>query len=687
MTTDTPTTAKVFFSWQSDTASRENRSLIEWALNRAIKILKADVDVSEADRSLAIDRDTIDTPGMPPVADTIFKKIDEAAIFVSDLTYVAFRARGEGIPNPNVLLEHGWALKSKGWPQVVGLMNTAYGHPKTHPLPFDLLHSRWPILYNCPAGADDAVRNAAREELAAVLVKALKLSIADDGFGASALGPHPHDVALLDRLRKLIPDRIHNFLVTHSFGTPFPRALLDPLFALRFEWIGARHEFHDRKLQAALETVREANEAFYSLVDTHVSATENRSDWCTAKPQEIPNETSRQAMYAAIKALDGTAYRLLEPMHPTIIELREWSRMTEDLSAERNRLANRFRHQLWRYFPQVIDLAEDWASLWILDLWDLIPTPARARTVRPETVAKLLKRTKVRRWTADTLLEQLRSTPLIVAPGVADACVAHCRVILQRLRLVIDQLRTALKHLDRLSAAVAAIPSTDPTPPRHHDPEILQSIPGVGPIAGHDVLQDAAVRMMEENVIGHDCFDPEFYRQLGQLMQPHLIARPAAQRQGAIGVNAEDAGQGGETFAASRIGAIGHEHGDQALGMVGQIGPVQMTGALAGPGLANGEQSTQPAVGGPIGWIDQNGSFIDELHATADNQTNAGSLRSFMGSDNAGDAVQVGNGKRLETARGGLNKKLITPARSTQKGELGSALELSVCRIHVPYLF
>lgn len=314
MTTDTPTTAKVFFSWQSDTASRENRSLIEWALNRAIKILKADVDVSEADRSLAIDRDTIDTPGMPPVADTIFKKIDEAAIFVSDLTYVAFRARGEGIPNPNVLLEHGWALKSKGWPQVVGLMNTAYGHPKTHPLPFDLLHSRWPILYNCPAGADDAVRNAAREELAAVLVKALKLSIADDGFGASALGPHPHDVALLDRLRKLIPDRIHNFLVTHSFGTPFPRALLDPLFALRFEWIGARHEFHDRKLQAALETVREANEAFYSLVDTHVSATENRSDWCTAKPQEIPNETSRQAMYAAIKALDGTASRLAETL-------------------------------------------------------------------------------------------------------------------------------------------------------------------------------------------------------------------------------------------------------------------------------------------------------------------------------------------------------------------------------------
>lgn len=34
------------------------------------------------------------------------------------------------------MVEHGWALKSKRWPQVVGLMNTAYGHPKTHPLPY-----------------------------------------------------------------------------------------------------------------------------------------------------------------------------------------------------------------------------------------------------------------------------------------------------------------------------------------------------------------------------------------------------------------------------------------------------------------------------------------------------------------------------------------------------------------------
>jgi Transposase len=114
---------------------------------------------------------------------------------------------------------------------------------------------------------------------------------------------------------------------------------------------------------------------------------------------------------------DRKLYRFLEPMHPTVIELREWSRMTEDLSAKRNRLANRFRHQLWRYFPQVLELAEDCSRAWVLDLWELIPTPAKARTVRAATVAKQLKQSKVKKWTAETLLAQLRRTPSLSPPA------------------------------------------------------------------------------------------------------------------------------------------------------------------------------------------------------------------------------------------------------------------------------
>lgn len=199
---------------------------------------------------------------------------------------------------------------------------------------------------------------------------------------------------------------------------------------------------------------------------------------------------------------DMRFFRVLEPMHPTIIELREWSRMVEDLSVERNRLANRFRHQLWRYFPQIIDLSEECAREWILDLWELIPTPAKARKVRIATVARRLQQSRVRKWSAESLLAHLRTEPIAVAPGVTDACVAHCRIIIARLRLVMEQMKTGMKQLERLCAAVAELqPSTPSEPAMRCDPDILRSMPGVGPVVlaallseGHDAIRrrDAA---------------------------------------------------------------------------------------------------------------------------------------------------------------------------------------------------
>ena len=50
---------------------------------------------------------------------------------------------------------------------------------------------------------------------------------------------------------------------------------------------------------------------------------------------------------------DPHCLRQLQPLDPTVVELREWSRMADDLTAERNRLANRVREQLWRYYPAV----------------------------------------------------------------------------------------------------------------------------------------------------------------------------------------------------------------------------------------------------------------------------------------------------------------------------------------------
>ena len=45
-----------------------------------------------------------------------------------------------------------------------------------------------------------------------------------------------------------------------------------------------------------------------------------------------------------------------------MIELREWSRLADELQQERTRLANRVRQQLWRYYPQVAELTDDVAD-------------------------------------------------------------------------------------------------------------------------------------------------------------------------------------------------------------------------------------------------------------------------------------------------------------------------------------
>jgi hypothetical protein len=169
-------------------------------------------------------------------------------------------------------------------------------------------------------------------------------------------------------------------------------------------------------------------------------------------------------------------------MHPTIIELREWSRMVEDLSEERNRLANRLRHQLWRYFPQMIDLSENWAREWMLDLWELIPTPAKARSIRPTPSLGNFSGAACVNGLRKAC-SPMRTEPIVVAPGVTDACVAHCQVIVARLRLMTEQMKVGMKQLDRLTAAVAELRPTDASASTMHcDPEILRSMPGVGPV-------------------------------------------------------------------------------------------------------------------------------------------------------------------------------------------------------------
>lgn len=176
----------VFYSWQSDTPTREGRNLIQRALEMAVQAISAELQVEEPLREeLQIDKDTQDVPGSPPIFPTILDKIEKAAVLVADLTFCGARNDGNRkTPNPNVLIEYGYALKCVGHGQIIAVMNSAYGKPSRESLPFNLADLRFPLTYNVPDGATDDERKAEREKLAKALEKALRDILDSEGFQA-----------------------------------------------------------------------------------------------------------------------------------------------------------------------------------------------------------------------------------------------------------------------------------------------------------------------------------------------------------------------------------------------------------------------------------------------------------------------------------------------------------------------
>ncbi|MDB6016043.1 MAG: hypothetical protein JWR19_532 [Pedosphaera sp.] len=174
----------VFYSWRSDTPSNLNRNFIEKALVEALKRLHSDATLENAlrDTSVELDKDTKGVAGSPPIAETILRKIEDCAVFVADLTFVGESLKGltnaagqpRLFPNPNALMEYGYALKCHSHAALLGIMNTAYGKPSAESLPFDLRHLRWPIAYHL-SDSSVAEKEVQFEKLVGTLVEAIRL--------------------------------------------------------------------------------------------------------------------------------------------------------------------------------------------------------------------------------------------------------------------------------------------------------------------------------------------------------------------------------------------------------------------------------------------------------------------------------------------------------------------------------
>lgn len=164
---------KVFYSWQSDLPNSTTRGLIQSSIEAAVRNMRDTVEVTA-------DRDTQGVYGSPDIVETIFSKIDDCDIFVADVsavtTYHVMDSEGQptdrikATPNPNVLVELGYAVRVLGWENVICIMNDDYSNGGE--LPFDIEHHRL-TKYSLNQHNKSEVRRQLRDIISSTILNVL----------------------------------------------------------------------------------------------------------------------------------------------------------------------------------------------------------------------------------------------------------------------------------------------------------------------------------------------------------------------------------------------------------------------------------------------------------------------------------------------------------------------------------
>jgi transposase len=237
---------------------------------------------------------------------------------------------------------------------------------------------------------------------------------------------------------------------------------------------------------AVVETLLERGFAVFSINPKQLDRFRDRHTMPGAK------DDRRDALVLADSLRTDThLFRRLAQQPAEVIELREWSRIHDELQAERGRIVNQMRAQVVRHFPAFLEVASDPGEDWAIALFAKVPDHAAALRSRPAAVHKLLKDHRIRRITAEDALATLRRTPTWSAPGSATAAIAHTKLLGQRAALLNQQLKQCRAQLEEILARLAEEPASG-NEREQADVTIIQTMPGIGVIVAATLLAEAA---------------------------------------------------------------------------------------------------------------------------------------------------------------------------------------------------
>lgn len=198
------------------------------------------------------------------------------------------------------------------------------------------------------------------------------------------------------------------------------------------------------------------------------------------------------AVLASSLRTDPSAFRRVAADDPILVQLRTLARTEADLKTDLGRLSNRLREQVYRLAPEVARLSPAADEPWFWTLLARAPTPAAQRALTPAQVRTVLKRHRIRRLTAETVVQALRAPSFPLAPGVVAAAAAAIDLLLPQLDVVAQQLTRCVAQQAALLTALHERPALDGEPSGHRDVEILSSLPGLGRMGTVTMLTEAA---------------------------------------------------------------------------------------------------------------------------------------------------------------------------------------------------
>ncbi len=175
---------------------------------------------------------------------------------------------------------------------------------------------------------------------------------------------------------------------------------------------------------------------------------------------------------------DPQAFHRIDPDRPAVVELREWSRIDQELRQELGAEANRVYAQLLRSAPHWLKLCPAANEPWFWAMLELAPTPQAASELTLAKVQAVLRAHRIRRLSGGEVLEAWQLAIAGTAEGVVAAVGARLSLLIPRLRLLHRQRRRAEQELNRCIDACRAVFA--PRAGRPDDLEIALSLPGIG---------------------------------------------------------------------------------------------------------------------------------------------------------------------------------------------------------------